>query len=714
MKDDLKNKFEDLKHQVNQRVDEADNEETPSNSFLEIILEALEEESIVIGGPIVEYSKTKSGQIRGYAINEEEKRLDIFDVKYLDGNSYENIPQRDIEIAQKRMENFVKDLSQGIKPNFDLSNQTKKIMVDSLTKLINEIEVINIIFITNGTTRLAERKFEKNSINNSTVGYQVWDLGKINNIYSSNVIPDAVEINFDDEYSERIYCIPMEIDDDKIEGYIGVISGYVLSDLYKKYSQRLLELNVRSYLSARGEVNRGITNSINTEPEKFVAYNNGITVTASDIVTVKDENGIRIAKAKNFQIVNGGQTTVSLYRHLIETKSDSKNELERIETLKKISVAMKLLDLGEINETQERNVENISRFSNTQNRVQKADFYSNDPFHIELEKLSRRIIFSDNNQTSKWFYERARGQYEVERNKHRTDAQRKKFDKENPKSGTKLNISQVFNKTDLGKFEMAFNNEPHTVSKGAQAAFTTFMDRYGNTDFSPDEAYYKDLIAKAICWRRMEKIVASNFGKDFRANIITYSISLLTYMSESSINFENLIEGSNLNSKICEHYFEDKKIKYKGYIPDLLEFVRNHLLNNHGEQIITQYAKKEESWKKLKKEYDAGNIPEQIKDIPKIIINSGSKKSIKKNKLDLSGKPNENQQEMIDKCNEVGSDKWGEMASWSKQNNHFEGWQRSQMVNMAKGIRSKGTVSYALAKWGVKFIDEAKNKGFKF
>ena len=58
------------------------------------------------------------------------------------------------------------------------------------------------------------------------------------------------------------------------------VPGDMVADLYGRHGSRLLEGNVRSYLSARGKVNKGIRVTVTAEPAHFLAYNNGITATA--------------------------------------------------------------------------------------------------------------------------------------------------------------------------------------------------------------------------------------------------------------------------------------------------------------------------------------------------------------------------------------------------------------------------------------------------
>ena len=90
--------------------------------------------------------------------------------------------------------------------------------------------------------------------------------------------------------------------------------GGLIAELYERYGSRLLESNVRSYLSARGKVNKGIRTTVQSNPSMFLAYNNGITATATGVKTKGSGGGqYAISIIRDLQIVNGGQTTASLF-----------------------------------------------------------------------------------------------------------------------------------------------------------------------------------------------------------------------------------------------------------------------------------------------------------------------------------------------------------------------------------------------------------------
>ena len=182
-----------------------------------------------------------------------------------------------------------------------------------------------------------------------------------------------------------------------------LVPGQVLRSIYSDFGSRLLETNVRSFLQARGKVNRGIRDTIAMEPERFLAYNNGITLTAEAVELHNGESGKVVTKLHGLQIVNGGQTTASLL-------ASNRGRAD----LAQVYVAAKLIEI-EAGDVHDELVRNVSRYANSQNRISEADFSANDPFHVRIEELSRTTwapALEGTQRQTKWFYERARGQYQ--------------------------------------------------------------------------------------------------------------------------------------------------------------------------------------------------------------------------------------------------------------------------------------------------------------
>jgi hypothetical protein len=322
---------------------------------------------------------------------------------------------------------------------------------------------------------------------------------------------DEVDIDFARDFGAPLPCLPMPAAASDYMGYLAILPGDVLYKLYDDYGQRLLELNVRSFLSARGKVNFGIRRTLRDEADRFMAYNNGIVVTVDALETVNMLNGApAIARVRGLQIVNGGQTTASIHR---ARKVDGA-------ALSAVFVPAKIIMIDPA--SHEEIVGRISRYANTQNVVQMADFSANEPFHVELERLSQRIWCPG--EQGRWFYERARGQYQVAKSRlGATPAQLRGFNEQTPPN-------RKFGKTDLAKYQQAWLLRPHIISLGAQKNFDHFMQdlraRLGK-DWLPEESDYRELIAKAIVYRVVERVVRLERFPAYRANIVAYLCAYL-------------------------------------------------------------------------------------------------------------------------------------------------------------------------------------------
>jgi hypothetical protein len=363
------------------------------------------------------------------------------------------------------------------------------------------------------------------------VTYNVWDIERLHRYVASGSEREEIIIDLEKDFGRSLSILQAHQESVGYKSYLTVMPAPLLAAIYDRWHARLLEQNVRVFLQARGSVNKGIRNTIENEPSMFFAYNNGITATASEVQTRFDQNGISLVSIKNFQIVNGGQTTASI--HAASRKKDV--------DLSSVFVQMKL---SVISDSQAGAVvSRISEFANSQNRVNAADFFANHPFHIRMEEFSRRIFVPSQDGTfreTKWFYERARGQYQDARGLL-TEAQRKKFDLEYPKA-------QVFSKTELAKFIGPWLGRPDSVSKGSQKCFADFA-AYITPLWEKEpavfgEVFYREAIAKAIIFRNAEEIVGQQpwyQGGGIRSRVVPYAIAKLEYdarMRGKFVDFE--------------------------------------------------------------------------------------------------------------------------------------------------------------------------------
>lgn len=393
---------------------------------------------------------------------------------------------------------------------------------DLLVRVWKKIGKIKLILVTNRLNKAKKDAVSVGTIGGIPVTSNVWDLSRIERFVSSGQTREDLVIDFAEEFGEPVPVLKASFEGAPLDSYIAVIPGTQLAAIYDKWGARLLEANVRSFLQARNKVNRGIRDTIRDNPSMFFSYNNGLTATAEGVEIAKMGDGLLMMSAENFQIVNGGQTTASIHaaRKLAP------------EQLKSVFVQMKLTVVPP--ERAEEIVPRISEYANSQNKVNAADFFANHPFHVRMEEFSRRVLSPAGDgqyRETKWFYERARGQFADERAR-RSPGERKKFDAEYPRS-------QFLTKTDLAKFENSYRCLPHVVSFGAQKNFAELAKVIGTEwtkregDF--DEIWYRRLIAKAIIFRTIEKLVPSQswYEGGYRANIVTYALAKLVTDAET-------------------------------------------------------------------------------------------------------------------------------------------------------------------------------------
>lgn len=423
----------------------------------------------------------------------------------------------EMDAAFRRLSNYLRqalderwrDALEETSPAFGLA--------DLIAQRWQSIAKIRFLLVSN--RELSERVDGRSAadIEGRTVTYSVWDIRRLHAQATEGYGREDIEIDLEEDFGGALPILPAQQSEIDHQSYLAIVPGEVLAEIYDRWGARLLEQNVRVFLQARGKVNRGIRITLENEPSMFFAYNNGITATAEEVDIANDGGQLLLRGLRNFQIVNGGQTTASI--HVAKLR---KLDLSRTFVQMKLSVVTpdKATEL----------VPRISEYANSQNRVSAADFFANHPFHVRIEGFSRRILAPSPDGTfrqSKWFYERARGQY-ADARANLTDAQRKKFDLENPRK-------QLFTKTDLAKFLNVWEQRPHEVSLGAQKNFAAFARRIGQAwRKSPDdfnETWYRVAVAKAIVFKSTERIVSDQpwYQGGYRANIVAYTIAKLAH-----------------------------------------------------------------------------------------------------------------------------------------------------------------------------------------
>lgn len=522
-------------------------------------------------------------KINAYALSENYETLDLFITIYNETDKVQVVSKPDADKANERLMKFFKNAAykdyvsevEDSSEIFDLAHT-----IANSPEIKESLTRVNIFLLTDGEVKSEFKTSEK--IAGYNIFYRVIDITYLFNLSEKERIP--IEIDFEAN-DVALPCIVANNPNEEYQSYLTVIPGEVLANIYEQYGSRLLEQNIRSFLQSTGKTNKGIRKTIMEEPHMFLAYNNGIAATANGVklIDLPNGKGKAIAMVKDLQIVNGGQTTASIYH----TWKKDKVSIAEIFVPVKLSVVKKKDKFSEI-------VGRISECANTQNKVSVVDLSSNRPAHIELEKVSRNVWAPPKpgeSQQTTWFYERARGQYKNAILKFGlSPSKRKAFESKNPKQ-------QIFTKEDLAKYVNTWQEiydgkklviGPHFVVRGNQKNYVQFMNF--NFEKKPDNIFFEDTIAKAILFRAAEKIygVKPNSIGDMRYITVPYSIAWLGFQLKYKLDLYKIWKNQSISDKL-------KKLLY-----EVMKEIETFIKKNAPGSLYGEYAKKEDCWNAVK------------------------------------------------------------------------------------------------------------------
>lgn len=463
-------------------------------------------------------------------------------------------------------------------------------LVDELKT--NKEQFSKFRFVILSTRDMGERsiKFNVGKCEEIPVEYQIWDISRIYRVCCSNLGRQNIEIDFKKYTSPGIPCIEATgMVQNEFKSYLCIIPGSVLAQIYDDVGSQLLEGNVRSFLSTKVAVNKKIRATILQEPNKFFAYNNGVSATAMNLKFEKNSLGCFITYCEDFQIINGGQTTASLSNARRKDYAD----------LSDIFVQMKLTEIDSGTEQREELIRNISKSSNSQNKVSDADFFSTHPFHVRMEQISRQLFApAVNGQQfeTHWFYERVRGQY-FQMQMAMSKSEKEKFCAQNPKE-------QLVTKTDFAKARNSWELLPQFVSKGAQTNFMKFADIVSaGWEANPDtynEKYFKETMAIIKLFKELEILVTNQswYQQGYRANIVTYSIAIFRYLLKKNIPDKTLDLLAIWNKQQIPQPVLDEFSKIAMFVNECIVDPSRETAN------VTQWCKRDTCWTGMQKSAD--------------------------------------------------------------------------------------------------------------
>jgi len=673
---DLETFAENLRQEVLLEADLEGDEALVPEAFTRLVLEQLEEAGEIEEGHAC-YHRDRGLEVSGYGVDEDADILDLFATIYRGETSPTMVGKQDVESAFRRLQTFWAKASDSYHHGLEDSSEVFD-MALRIHDVRPRIGKVRLFLLTDGISRSEFRMGE--DVDGVEVSYHIWDIRRLHRLETSGQRREPIAIDFVSRFGKAIPCLHAPGNGADYAAYLTIFPGDVLNEIYAQYGPRLLELNVRSFLQARGKVNQGIKKTILEEPERFLAYNNGISCTVTAIeLTDLPGGGKGICSVRGLQIVNGGQTTASLHHAVRRDKAD----VSQIHVQAKVTV----VEGDRLNEI----VPLISRYANSQNKINEADFSANDPFHVRVEELSRTIwapATGGTQRQTKWFYERARGQYADALGREGTPARQRKFKQEHPPN-------QRFTKTDLAKFENTWDQLPHLVSRGAQKNFAEFTLRLSTRGkVTPDVAFFQQLVAKAILFRRAERLVsAQNFG-GYRANIVTYTLAYLAHHTAHRIDLERVWREQDISESLA-----------KGVV-DISHAVHRVLKNPPGGANITEWAKKEACWERVR-QLDIG-VPASLE--AELIPLQKSRKAKPVTGIDA---PDEEERKLIEEIASVAGETWFELSHWAKETENLQGWQRALAFSLGRLAKQGHKPSRKQSVQAIKILQEARRLGFR-
>lgn len=572
--------------------------------------------------------------------------LDLFGTIYYEGQS----PTLPVSTAQRMINDLAMLLHVAIE-----GSEAKKVyreqdpdVADTLEMIREEyeqkhIELIRLFVLSNGfaadTLDTEDGEFTHNKSNYIIpIEYHFWDMGEVLKAERIRQNNQEILIDFQNEYPTRMECVETFDEVNNIKSYLTIMPAITLAKIYNTYKVRLIDKNVRNFLGGKIKVNNEMAKTLIDTPELFFSYNNGISSTAANVGIVEENGRKYITSLRNWHIVNGGQTTNTIY-NAYRQKQIQPN------LFGKACVAVKISEVPE--HAMPELVGNIAKYANSQTKIKDSDLSANAPFMLQLEAQSRKERTPDTRSTY-WYFERLRGQFFTDKSLvgGSNTLKVKKFEEERP-------LSQRFNKTDVAKLEMAWNDKPYEACKGGEVCFDKFWKVIKDNTPVVDETYFHNVIAKFIIYKRVDSLLKMEGNKGHASIICAYTLALLSTRSRGKLDLNYIWQNQAVQQELMPT------------IKECINAVSEHLrlLGADSAKNPQTESKKIDFWNTIQNKTLAIVVPEStLIDEEEIVTIT------------------EEQKQTIERAIARGSDFWRNLAAWTRK----EGRNRMSIMDKKK------------------------------
>ncbi len=602
-------------------------------------------------------------RILGYALAEDSTRLELFTAAFVEAEQA-TLAADDLRMLTGRAARFFNYAALGDAARFS-ANASAAAAAAHISGQLERIEEVRVHVLTNGQVK--DRAVDAIEILGRPVEFSVVDLERLLRTTGEEVTRDRIVVDFKELLGRPIPCLEMRPSASEYATFLLIVPGDLLYRLYEQYGPRLLEFNVRSFLQVKAGVNKGIRDTLRDEPDRFLAYNNGLAATADEIEVGTWAGETVIHRIRGLQVVNGGQTLASIHRA---------RKVDRID-IGKVSVAMKLTRVEPTRLAEF--VPLIAKYANTQNVIQVADLSANTGFHIAMEQLSGRTWCPG--EETRWFYERARGGYQAALSRlGSSPAKRRDFEREYPKG-------QRFGKTDLAKYLMAWWLRPQTVSRGAQKNFAFFMDalreRHG-PEWQPDEEFYRDTVALALIYKSASAAVRKAMLQSYGAQVTAYMVSKLAADFGEDMDLAAVWEDQAVPERIQR--------AWAAWAPR----IHAEIVASAGQKNVGEWCKKDDCW---------DHVRAVSLDLP-ATLQEAAPVDVPQTRTAASDDP-------VTVCKGLDGPTWARVIEWSAHPGRVDSFER-QVAHSIAGMALGGWLkapSAKQAKYGARVVRAASAAG---
>ena len=580
-------------------------------------------------------------KINAFDYSESAGILDLFITSYIEGEGLNELSKKKIELAHNSLMHFLtkclkdeKMYQKYLVENAEVSEVIETIRSEFKNK---NISLIRFFVLSNGQLKIDYNMPAEITVGDATFDFEfnIWDISAIRNSEIAAQHDGAIIVDFETEFANSIECLEMS-ENNGVKSYLAILPAIILAKVYKQYKTRLLNQNVRNYLGGTIKVNKGMAKTLREDPAMFFAYNNGISSTASKVGLRQDEGGkLYITNVTNWQIVNGGQTTNTIY-----------NMHNRGFDLKNAYVTLKISEINfEDDKKKSSAISDIARYANSQTQIKESDLAANIDYMLKLDEISKSEWTPANSarKNTQWFFERMRGQYDEAKGEPRTK-KAKDFINQHPKK-------QRFTKTDIAKWEMAWAIRPDIASKGGEQSFDFFHKTQLKIDsIEADKNYFHHLIAKAIIYQTIADICKQSGIKGYINIICNYVLATLSWKSRGNLDLDYVWNHQEIHPSM------------RITIEQAIDIVNKYILKLGQEGLNpTVKAKREPFWKE---------ITLRMVGLPEL-----DKALLSVNEEELTAES----QAKIEKFEQMPTETWRQLAIWGKDSRKLSLLERKKL-----------------------------------